>query len=80
LNPELNLTPAKRRKALAGRILELTGEAKLGKGEKSVREAEKLKAAKRVREGLSQKQKERHEQELEEVSLVLSDYAQADLV
>ncbi|KAF9569022.1 hypothetical protein CPC08DRAFT_757219 [Agrocybe pediades] len=66
LNPEMDMTPAQRRKALAGRILELTGEAKLGKGEKSVREAEKLKAAKRVREGLSQKQQQRREQELEE--------------
>lgn len=57
-----------RKKALAGRVLELTGEAKLGKGEKLVRNAEKNKAAKRVREGLSHKQKVRGKKELEEVS------------
>jgi len=60
-----------RKKALAGRVLELTGEAKLGKGEKSVRNAEKNKAAKRVREGLSHKQKVRGKKELEEVSATL---------
>lgn len=67
LNPELELTPAHRRKALAGRVLELSGGAKLGKGEKSVREKERNKAAKRVREGIVEKQKEKGKQELEEV-------------
>ena len=57
-----------KRKALAGRVLELTGEAKLGKGEKLVRKAEKNKAAKHVREGLSHKQQERGKKELEDVS------------
>lgn len=71
LNPDLDLPAAKRRKALAGRVLELTGEAKLGKGEKAIRDAEKTKASKRVREGLSNKQKERGMQELEEVSSYL---------
>ncbi|KAF8974230.1 hypothetical protein BDZ97DRAFT_1899971 [Flammula alnicola] len=66
LSTELDLSPAHRRKALAGRVLELTGGAKLGKGEKLVRDAEKNKAAKRVREGLAHKQKERSKQELEE--------------
>ncbi|KAJ7744526.1 hypothetical protein DFH07DRAFT_978443 [Mycena maculata] len=66
LNADLNLTPAHRRKALAGRILELTGQAKLGKGERSVREGERNKAAKRVREGMLEKQKERQKQQLEE--------------
>jgi hypothetical protein len=68
MTTELDLTPAQRRKALAGRVLELTGEAKLGKGERLVRDAEKRKAAKRVREGLASKQKERNMQELEEVT------------
>lgn len=71
LTTELELTPAQRRKALAGRVLELTGEAKLGKGERIVRDAEKRKAAKRVREGLAHKQKERNVQELEEVRTLL---------
>ncbi|KAJ6614329.1 hypothetical protein B0H10DRAFT_2045736 [Mycena sp. CBHHK59/15] len=66
LNPELDLTPAHRRKALAGRVLELTGQAKLGKGERSVRESERNKAAKRVREGMVDKQKHRQKQQLEE--------------
>lgn len=60
------MTPAQRRKALAGRVLELSGAAKLGKGEKSIRENERNKALKRVREGLIDKQKERARQELEE--------------
>ncbi|EPS95379.1 hypothetical protein FOMPIDRAFT_1132574 [Fomitopsis schrenkii] len=66
LNPELNSTPAQRKKALAGRVLEAAGKAKLGKGERNVRHAEHSKAAKRVREGLAAKQQERHEKQLEE--------------
>ncbi|KAJ3514075.1 hypothetical protein NLJ89_g2584 [Agrocybe chaxingu] len=69
MDTKLNLNPAQRRKALAGRVLELSGEAKLGKGEKAVRAIERTKAAKRVREGLNNKQQERRKQELEEVSL-----------
>jgi len=67
LNSELQLTPAQRKKALAGRVLEVSGGVKLGKGEKVVREAERNKAAKRVREGLLDKKKEREKKELEEV-------------
>ncbi|GLB33721.1 hypothetical protein LshimejAT787_0106050 [Lyophyllum shimeji] len=66
LNQDLDMTPAQRRKALAGRVLELSGAAKLGNGEKSVREKERNKASKRVREGLIDKQKERARKELEE--------------
>lgn len=68
LNPELELSPAERKKALAGRMLELSGRSKLGKGERAIREAERNKAAKRVREGLLDKKKEREKKELEEVS------------
>jgi predicted secreted protein len=71
LNTELDLTPAQRRKALSGRILELAGDARLGRGEKSVREAERNKASKRVREGLVAKAKERQKAKLEEVRLSL---------
>jgi hypothetical protein len=67
LNPELNLTSAQRKKALAGRILELAGDAKLGAGEKAVRNKERNKAAKRVREGIDDKQVERRKMQLEEV-------------
>jgi hypothetical protein len=69
LNPELSISPAQRRKALAGRILELSGDAKLGKGKKRVLEQERNSAAKCVREGLIERQKVREKQELEEVSL-----------
>lgn len=67
LNPDLDLTPAQRRKALAGRVLEAAGKVKLGKGESAVRAKERNKAAKRVRDGLLAKQKERREKGLEEV-------------
>ena len=72
LSTELELTPSQRRKALAGRVLELTGEAKLGRGERLVREAERNKASKRVREGITNKQKERRIHELEEVTFKFS--------
>jgi hypothetical protein len=68
-NTELDLSAAQRRKALAGRVLELSGGARLGNGQKSVTEKERNKAAKRVRAGLIEKQKTRVEQELEEVSI-----------
>ena len=69
LNPDLGLDPAQRKKALAGRVLEVAGKAKLGKGEKTVRVVERNKAAKFVREGMMKKHKERSQKELEEVSL-----------
>jgi len=72
LNQDLRLPPGKKLKALEGRILELTAVAKLGKGEKQVRDAERNKAAKHVREGIARKQKERQKQELEEVSFISS--------
>lgn len=68
LNPDLDLTPAKRKKALAGRVLEAAGKAKLGKGEATVRQAERNRAAKHVRDGLQEKQRERQQKQLEEVS------------
>ncbi|PBL02494.1 hypothetical protein ARMGADRAFT_1159023 [Armillaria gallica] len=66
LNPELDMKPAQRKKALAGRILELNGDAKLGRGEKSVRQAERNKASKRIRAGLLEKEKQRQKAQLEE--------------
>ncbi|KAK0191003.1 hypothetical protein F5146DRAFT_1046710 [Armillaria mellea] len=66
LNPELDIKPAQRKKALAGRILELNGDAKLGRGEKSVRQAERNKASKRIRAGLLEKEKQRQKAQLEE--------------
>ena len=72
LNPDLELTPAQRKKALAGRIMEAAGKVKLGKGEVAVRKAEHNRAAKHVRDGLFEKQKERQQKELEEVRLLRS--------
>ena len=66
-NHELNLTGAQRRKALAGRVLELAGDSKLGKGESNVRQDERKKASKRVRDGMTVKQKERDVNSLTEV-------------
>jgi hypothetical protein len=68
LNPELNMTPAEQRKALAGRVLEVSGIEKLGKGERAVREQERNKAAKHIREGIAEKQKTRDKRMLDEVS------------
>ena len=63
-------TPAQRRKMLAGRGLERLSGAKLGTDEKkkSLRIAERNKAARHVREGLKKKEKRKKEKELEEVS------------
>ncbi|KAJ3490323.1 hypothetical protein NLI96_g1543 [Meripilus lineatus] len=65
LNPDLDIKPSQRRKALAGRVLEVAGKAKLGKGETSVRAAERNKAAKHVRDGLITKQNDRNQKALE---------------
>lgn len=69
LNPELGLTSAQRKKAMEGRILELAGNSKLGRGEKMVRAQERDKASKRVREGLLEKQKQRREKMIQEVTV-----------
>ncbi|TFK55779.1 hypothetical protein OE88DRAFT_1652250 [Heliocybe sulcata] len=66
LNPELDMKPAQRRKALEGRVMELAGEVKLGKGERSVKSAERNKAAQKVRIGMLAKQKDREGKHLEE--------------
>ncbi|KAF8591448.1 hypothetical protein K439DRAFT_1644149 [Ramaria rubella] len=66
LNPDLNLAPARQRKALAGRVLELADASKLGKGESTVRDDEKKKASKRVRDGMVAKQKEKDAKSLNE--------------
>lgn len=67
LRPELRLTSAQQKKALEGRILELSGSSKIGQGEKMVRAQERDKASKRVREGLLDKQRQRREKLVQEV-------------
>lgn len=64
---ETDVSPAKRRKAFSGRIIEVAGQAKLGKGESAVRSSETNRAAKKVRDGLLAKQRERNAKALEEV-------------
>jgi hypothetical protein len=54
---------------MEGRILELAGNSKLGLGEKVVRAQERDKASKRVREGLLEKQKQRREKMIQEVTI-----------
>ncbi|KAL0570754.1 hypothetical protein V5O48_011197 [Marasmius crinis-equi] len=66
LNSDLDLTHAQRQKAMSGRVLELSGGARLGRGEKLVRRDERNKASKRVREGLLKKEKERQKAQVEE--------------
>jgi len=66
LNPELDLNHAQRGKALTGRVLELAGEAKLGRGESVFRQEQRNKAAKHVRDGLIRKQREQEQKALEE--------------
>lgn len=68
LEPDLDIKASKRRKALAGRVMEVAGQAKLGKGEGSVRATEHNKASKKVRDGMLAKQGERVKKSLEEVS------------
>jgi hypothetical protein len=68
LNSEIGLTSAQRKKAMEGRVLELAGNSKLGQGEKMVRAQERDKASKRVREGLLEKQKQRREKLIQEVT------------
>lgn len=67
LSPESSLTAAQRRKALAGRVSELAGGSKLGKGEHNVRQDEKKLASKRIRDGMMAKQTERDINSLTEV-------------
>jgi len=66
LDPMMDLRPSQKRKAMAGRVLEAAGKVKLGVGENDVRKDEHNKAAKRIREGILKKQKERAEKDLEE--------------
>jgi len=54
---------------MEGRFLELAGNSKLGQGEKVVRAQERDKASKRVREGLLEKQKQRREKMVQEVTV-----------
>ncbi|KAI6034217.1 hypothetical protein BKA83DRAFT_670667 [Pisolithus microcarpus] len=58
---------AQKEKALSGRVLELSSQCKLGKGESIVRAEEHNKASKRVRDGLLRKREERSQKQLEEV-------------
>ena len=67
LDPSLNLTGAQRKKALEGRILELSSGAKLGKGEQEVREKERMRNIRRIRTGMKEKKDDTMKKELEEV-------------
>ena len=64
------MTPAQRRRALEGRVMELASSAKLGKGESIVRDTERKKNSKRVRLGLERKVGEQRQRTLEEVRIL----------
>lgn len=65
-NEAIIASSAQQRKALTGRVLELRGDAKLGKGEVLVRREERNHASKSVREGLLSKENQRRERALAE--------------
>ena len=68
LDPDLDLTPAQRKKALAGRIEEVAGASKTGKGEDKVRKAEHDRSSKHIRDGIRKKQAKVRAAKLEQVS------------
>lgn len=59
--------PAHKRKAVEGRVMELTGAVKVGKGEAQLRKCEQNSASKRVREGLAAKEAQVIAKQREEV-------------
>jgi hypothetical protein len=72
LDPDLDLTNAKRQKALAGRVEEVAGSSKIGKGEDRVRKAEHNRASKHIRDGIQKKKAKLLAAKVEEVSITLS--------
>lgn len=67
LKNETTTSTAQQRKALTGRVLELRGDVRLGKGEALIRKEERNHANKFVREGLLSKENKRRERALAEV-------------
>lgn len=66
LDEHSNMSGAKRKKSIEGRVLELATAAKLGKGETTVRKQEHNKAPRHIREGIVDKRRERNQAKLEE--------------
>lgn len=56
---------------MAGRVMELAGQTKLGKGEKAVRHDERNRASKSVRDGLLDKQRQRQRKKVDDVCVKL---------
>ena len=69
MNLDVGLKPSEKRKAIASRLLELTGQAKLGKGEAVRSRAERNKAPQRIRMGMERKIKEKAAKKLIEVNI-----------
>jgi hypothetical protein len=69
LDHDLNLTPAQRRKALAGRVEEVAGTSKVGKGEQKVRKLEHDRTSRKIRDGVKAKKNKIFAAKLEEVLL-----------
>jgi hypothetical protein len=66
---DLNQGPAKRKRTVAGRLVELADSAKVGQGAVSLAAKEQARHAQRVRLGLREKAKEREAKALDEVRL-----------
>lgn len=67
----LDISGAQRKKSLAGRVLEVSdpSHVRLGQGERKVREKERDRAGKKVRDGMMRKKSEREAKTLAEVKL-----------
>jgi hypothetical protein len=76
LNADLDLSPAKSRKAFAGRIEEIANTSAIGLGEELVNKMVNNKAPMRIRNGIRKKEALRKEARVEEVwiSFSLSSY------
>ena len=71
LSSDLNMTPAQRRKALAGRIEEVAGSSKIGKGEQSIRKLEHNRSSKKIRDSIKARKDKIIAAKLAEVLLCL---------
>ena len=69
LNLDIELKASRKQKAVAGRILELTGRAKTGKGDSVLSRTERNRIPRKIRDGMDRKRRERAVKELRNVKL-----------
>lgn len=75
LDHNLDMKPAKRRKALAGRVEEAAGSSKIGKGEQAIRRLEHNRSSKTIRDGIKAKKSKIISAKLAEVLFISSTYS-----